>query len=135
MGNNNKLTREESKELDRFRIGPTAAYDDIEETATSDFDKAVLSTAEATRRIEGTTTRLSCRSLKHVSATSNVCERLFSRAKLIARDYRKYMICHTELLLFLSHDLWNAHLIAETQYETPSNEVDTDTQIDADEMD
>jgi hypothetical protein len=67
------------------------------------FADAVLNSAEASRRVEGTTIRLSYRSLKHVSAASNVCKRLFSRTKLIARYHRKHMSpYHMELLLFLS---------------------------------
>ena len=58
------------------------------------FADAVLNSAEASRRVEGTTTRLSYRSLKHVSATSNVCERF---VKLIARyhmnPYHMEMLC------------------------------------------
>jgi hypothetical protein len=138
LGNNNKLSREESKVLQRFRIDPIDEYEDIEESTTSDFADAVLNSAEASRRVEGTTTRLSYRSLKHVSATSNVCERLFSRAKLIARDHRKHMSpYHLELLLFLryNHDLWDAGLIEEILCEAPANEVDNDIQIDDDEMD
>ena len=102
------------------------------------FADAVLNSAEASRRVEGTTKRLSYCSSKHVSATSNVCERLFSRAKLIARDHRKHMSpYHMELLLFLryNHDLWDAGLIKQLLCEAPANEADNDIQIDDDEMD
>ena len=41
------------------------------------------------------------RPLPHVAPTSNVCERLFSRAKLIMRPHRKHMSpFHLEMMVF-----------------------------------
>ncbi len=72
-------------------------HDGIEHT---DFADLVLSTAEVTRS-ESSYSRSNYRSLKHVAATSNVCERLFCRAKLVARDHRKHLSpYHLELFLF-----------------------------------
>ncbi len=45
--------------MQRFRIGPTDASEEIEESTTSDFADVVLDTAEASRRIEGIAARLS----------------------------------------------------------------------------
>ena len=73
------------------------------------------------QRSENTSIRMPYRSLKHVSATSNVCERLFSRAKLPAGDHRKHMSpYHLELLLFLRYnqDLLDAVSIEEIMRET-----------------
>jgi hypothetical protein len=50
--------------------------------------------------------------MKHLLPTSNIVERLFSRAKIILADRRKRMSpYHLELLLFLriNRDLWNAN--------------------------
>ena len=50
------------------------------------------------------------RSLKHISPTSNVCERIFSRAKLVMRPHRKHISpFHLEMLIFLrcNKGLWN----------------------------
>ena len=50
------------------------------------------------------------RSTKHVAPTSNVCERVFSRAKLVMRPHRKHMSpFHLEMLIFLrcNKGLWN----------------------------
>jgi hypothetical protein len=107
LGNNLKLSREETKALARFRIGSATNMehtDEIEELHDTDF-------------------------LLHL--------RLFSRAKLIARDHRKHMSpYHLELLLFLRYnqDLWDPALIEELMHETPVVE-DDNTQIDPDEMD
>ena len=49
-------------------------------------------------------------SLKHIAPTSNVCERVFSRAKLVMRPHRKHMSpFHLEMLIFLrcNKGLWN----------------------------
>ena len=89
LGNNFRLSREETKALSRFRTDgstPSADNDGIEHT---DFADSVLSTAEVTRS-ESSCLRSNYRSLKHVAATSNVCERLFSRAKLVARDQQQH---------------------------------------------
>jgi len=51
------------------------------------------------------------RRFDHVSVTSNVVERLFSRAKIIMNPYRKHMDpFHLELLLFLRYnkEYWDA---------------------------
>ena len=57
------------------------------------------------RRIE----KSNYRSTEHVSATSNICERLFSAAKLIMTDLRKHMDPDTlNMVLFLkaNKNLW-----------------------------
>ncbi len=79
----------------------------------TDFADSVLSTAEVTRS-ESSCSRSNYRFIMHIAATSNVCKRLFTRAKLVARDHRKHLSpYHLELLLFWRHneDLWDPALI------------------------
>ena len=50
------------------------------------------------------------RSMKHIAHTSNVCERLFSRAAIVMRPHRRHMSpFHLEMLLFLRRNkiLWD----------------------------
>ena len=52
--------------------------------------------------------------LNYVSATSNVVERLFSRAKLVMTDQRRSMDPSTlEAILMLryNHDIWDVYLL------------------------
>ena len=52
--------------------------------------------------------------LNHVSATSNVVERLFSRAKLVMTDQRRSMDPSTLeaiLLLRYNHDIWDVYFL------------------------
>ncbi len=89
LGNNLKLSKDEAKAVVRFRINlpSSAEFDGNNDNIDGiDFADSVLSNAEISRS-ESTAIRIPYRSLKHVSATSNVCERFFSRAKLIARDH------------------------------------------------
>jgi len=54
-------------------------------------------------------------SIYWIPATSNMCERLFSRARLVLSDYRKSMSPVTlEALLFLNCNrrLWDAQLLS-----------------------
>ncbi len=56
------------------------------------------------------------RPMQHIAPTSNVCERLFSRAKLIMRPHRKMMSpYHLDMLFFLRcyKELWNATTVEE----------------------
>ena len=73
LGNNLKLSREETKALARFRIGSATNMehtDEIEELHDKDFASSVLNTAEVTRT-ESTSSRMPYRSLKHVSTFAN----------------------------------------------------------------
>ena len=114
-GNEQTLTRDEKKSLKRFLIDYDANNDsDIEEIESDQlsFADSVLERAQAAKRqrIE----KSAYRSMKHVSPTSNVCERLFSRAKLIMTDQRKHMTpYHLEMMLFLrfNSDLWNIAIL------------------------
>ena len=77
-----------------------------------EYDEEGLSYEEKmARRVDAKKSRFSkYRSTLHVSATSNVVERLFSRAKLVMSDHRKHMDPSTlEMLLMLrmNKDLWD----------------------------
>ena len=50
----------------------------------------------------------------HVSPTSNVCERLFSRTKLVMRPHRRLMdpsTLETLLMLRMNKDHWNVNVV------------------------
>ena len=54
--------------------------------------------------------------MQHIAPTSNVCERLSSRAKLIMRPHRKMMSpYHLDMLIFLrcNKELWDATTVEE----------------------
>jgi hypothetical protein len=66
--------------------------------------------------------------LKHCLTTSNIVERLFSRAKLILSERRKSMSpYHLELLLFLraNQELWNDYTIQDC-YDNPESLIHED---------
>ena len=51
-----------------------------------------------------------CKPLKHILRVNNICERLFSRCKLIMTDNRKHMdpsTLETLLMLYMNKDLWD----------------------------
>ena len=87
----------------------------VEETPVDNYDDAddvgyamrILNNAESNKRAR--TDKSKYRSTQHVTATSNLCERLFSLAKLIMSYLRKHMDPdHLEWLLFLkaNKNLW-----------------------------
>ena len=56
------------------------------------------------------------RSVNHVAITANICERVFSRSKIIANDQRGSMDPSTlenELLLLYNRDMWDVYLVQE----------------------
>jgi hypothetical protein len=56
------------------------------------------------------------RPMQNIALTSNVCERLFRRAKLILRPHRKMMSpYHLDMLIFLRYnkELWDAATVEE----------------------
>ena len=75
------------------------------------------------------------KTLKHCLTTSNIVERLFSRAKLILSERRKSMSpYHLELLLFLrsNQDLWNEFTIQDC-YDNPEQLMHEDESSDDDD--
>ena len=80
--------------------------------ATSVMEKAKQHTKR--RRQSNVASRY--RSLNHLLPTSNIVERLFSRAKLVMTDQRKSMTpYHLECVLFLrcNYFLWNPSTVDE----------------------
>ncbi len=88
-----------------------------------DFAASVLS-ADHTKKVARIEKHVSVyRSVKHITPTSNIVERLFSRAKLIMTDRRKHMDPdNLDMLLCLrmNYDLWTAEDI-ENIMRCPSN--------------
>ena len=96
----------------------SSGEDDDEDDNDSAF--TVLKDMECRKkaRISSYSSRYKC--LNHVVSQSNICERVFSHAKLIMTSQRKHMMPHRlESLLFLHHNsfLWDAHTIFEIMQE------------------
>ena len=119
VGKNEPLNVAETISLRRFQI---YADEDSEPTisATEEEDSHELSVMDQVERTlkrqrTDTTTAISNRSIEygpmyHISPTSNICERLFSQAKIVYSERRKSMKLETlEMLLFLKSNkrFWN----------------------------
>ena len=66
------------------------------------------------------------RSMDHISATSNIVERLFSRCGIIMRPHRRLMDPSTlEMLIMLrfNKDLWDAREVDEAMKRTTHTEI------------
>jgi hypothetical protein len=88
-GDEGALNKEEKNALKNFKIRKQDAVDEAEAVTVDeddDFAGCILNSREKARIEEPS----AYRSVKHVSPTSNIVERLFSRAKLIMSDRRKY---------------------------------------------
>jgi hypothetical protein len=86
-----------------------------EDEAESNFAQTIIDRAREAKRMR-VTKASKYRQLDHILPTSNIVERLFSRAKIIMADRRKSMTpYHLELLLFLrmNKDLWSEREIQE----------------------
>jgi len=74
------------------------------------FVARMLHNQEDTRKRRRVTAQY--HSIAHVSPTSNICERLFSRAKLVMRPHRRHIDPSTLEMILLSlrmnKDLWDA---------------------------
>lgn len=111
--NEESLSRQEKEAIKRFLIDEDTA-DENPEDADSDQDWAqrLIDGAVSVKRQRVEKSRY--RPMSHVSPTSNICERLFSTAKIIMRPHRKHMSpFHLEMLLFLrcNKELWNETLV------------------------
>ena len=87
--------------------------DEIDHTE-EDWAPDVIDDTEARKRRKMFVSKY--RPMQHIAPTSNVCERLFSRAKLIMRPHRKMMSpYHLDMLFFLRcyKELWNATTVEE----------------------
>jgi hypothetical protein len=90
--------------------------DDSPTDEDMDFATALLKDEEKNKRsmLEHCLSRYV--SLKHMTPTSNKCERLFSQTKILLSDRRKSMgPYHLELMVFLrvNKELWNEFTINE----------------------
>lgn len=99
------LNVNEKKAVRRFLIEDddtveNSDEDEPNEDSVTDWAQDAIDDTEARKRQRMFLSKY--RSMKHVSPTSNVCERIFSRAKLIMRPHRKHMSpFHLEMLIFL----------------------------------
>ena len=133
----NRLTPTEKRAIKRFLITET----NNDESDESDADQPTLSFAERSRQSSlekkrKRATESKYRPMNHVSPTTCLVERLFSRAKLIMTDHRKSMSSyHLELILCLlfHRQWWSAATIDEIinnkeylENENDEREVDSD---------
>ena len=113
------MNSSEKKAIKRFLINPRdqdGASEGESENDHSDDDWAqdVIDDTNARKRRKLIVSKY--RPMQHISPTSNVCERLFSRAKLIMRPHRKMMTpYHLDMLIFLrsNKELWDATTVEE----------------------
>ncbi len=99
--------------------------DDNEATEEKEEEKDFANSAlrrSAKRRRNLNAIESSFVDLSLITPTSNLCERLFSKARLIHTDYRRSMNPATlDLLLFLNVNsaLWDVHVVAHLLSEMP----------------
>jgi hypothetical protein len=114
------LSQSEKQAISRYLIvdnepeGERNADEEDEEEELN-FAQNLLAEARASKR-RIMLSRSKYRNLAHIEPTSNMVERLFSRAKLIMTDHRKSMSPRNlELLLYLicNRSLWNVLTIQE----------------------
>jgi hypothetical protein len=117
---NNKedeLTHIESIELEQFLL-PNVVDNivEIEQPLQNPIDKAINNVNKNKKQRTPTEKKASkYMDLKFVIPDSNLCERLFSRAKIILSERRKAIVpYHLEALLFLKYNkkLWDENTIA-----------------------
>lgn len=124
------LTVNEKKAIRRFLIEDDDTVENSDdgepnEDIVTDWAQDAIDDTEARKRQRMFMSKY--RSMKHISPTSNVCERIFSRAKLIMRPHRKHMSpFHLEMLIFLRCNkvLWDATTVENCTSE--SSEPDDD---------
>ena len=114
QGNEHELTAGEKSQLRRFlkEDAPTEDDYEAEEEEEGDLDVAqqLYDRNQARKKARITRTSSKYRSTKHVCSTTNMVERLFSRAKLVMTDLRRSMYPRNlEMLMFLraNRHLWD----------------------------
>lgn len=116
------LTRAEANSIKHFLLSNTDDMDndDIDDSNSTEDDEDihfisnVLKEASSRKEARVASTVTKYRSMNHIVSQSNICERLFSHAKIIMTDQRKHMMPYRlEGLLFLNFNkfLWNASTI------------------------
>jgi hypothetical protein len=112
-GCENNLTAREKVQIRRFETS-----EDDDEKAVADVgaprNRAQILFDEHRRKQARLLQSDKYRLTEHILPTTNIVERLFSRAKLALTDHRKQMTPrHLELLMFLrtNRSLWNAEAV------------------------
>ena len=106
------LSRLEKEKIKRFLQSTSVDEDDSSSDNDNDTNWADKVIAQEAKRRKVLKSKY--RPMHHIASTSNIVERLFSRAKLIMRPHRKLMSpYHLELLIFLrsNRDLWNEETV------------------------
>lgn len=110
-GKERELTPGERHEI-RGYLKDAAAAEDIESEDSDEDDDAVKMHLEYERlkEVKNVQGMSKYRSTKHIACTTNMVERLFSRARIVMTDLRRSMTPrHLEMLMFLrlNRHLWN----------------------------
>lgn len=106
-GDEKLLSKEEKKAISVFRLDATTVVD--EHVSSGGFmDKVFAKQAKVQKHSN-------YRCVNHVSPTSNICERVFSRGKLIFTDQRGSMDPSTfeDILIMRYDDMWDMYLVQE----------------------
>ena len=109
-GNERELTAGEKIQLRRFLKEDAPAEDGDEEEGGLAVAQRLHDRNQARKRARIMRTSSKRRSTKHVCSTTNMVERLFSRAKLVMTDLRRSMYPRNlEMLMFLraNRHLWD----------------------------
>jgi hypothetical protein len=107
MGQEPSLTRGETLQIRRF-LGPIEAADEVEERVGSELLEALQEHRD--RKMARVAPPSAYRSVKYIYSTTNIVERLFSRAKIVLSDLRNRMTPrHLEDVLYLrgNRRFWN----------------------------
>jgi hypothetical protein len=137
-GKESSLSRNEKLAVARYlKDGAVDDEDEDDDAETEGFASRVLKAAHKDKRQRTDNSKYS--STAHVYPQSNLCERLFSQAKLVMRDHRRSM--HPETLndiLFLkaNRKLWNATFLQEVwnaHGQGANDEDDTDSDDEEDD--
>jgi hypothetical protein len=114
-----RLSPAEKAAVSLFKLDNAAGANDDEAKEGEEKDDIINSILREVEEEQAKNKRIKAtlyRSTAHVSPTSNIVERLFSRAKLIMREQRRHMdpsSLECLLMLRLNNDLWDAFTIQE----------------------
>ena len=134
-GQEYRLSAPEKHAMARFKIAADTheenANDEVGEETLSYADRAIMRADRNQRQRLGSSlySRMS-----HVSPTSNIVERLFSKAKHVASLRKNMSPYHLELILMLkvNRALWNASTIDQILNDGFSEEKEADSDVDDD---
>lgn len=118
-GDERLLSTHEKNQVKRFLRSRDILDDnevgEEEKLENSDFASDIVRTSLSRKRMRiSNNAGSSYKCTNHINPTTNVCERLFSKARLIMSHLRKSMSpYHLELLLFLkvNRHLWNVSTV------------------------